>query len=343
MKFTLQEPEDTELIRLLTKATSNDSEKADWTLFINICHKINQTKQSGKTVRKFLQKNLTTKQPQTQMLTLALLKVISENCPQFDEQLANSSLIKALQSTYSDPETNKKVNDIFHQCVQIWSLEFGRTQPNHPILRLCYQVNQIDVIQTQYNASSTPPHVDQQVLNRSQSNHHDINRKPSLFRGWKLKKSTSSEIPPSLTTTQFSQQKPLPNPLQSPQTPHPPTGNKGEKILISIEESKTTSHLLIQVLSENQLQDDDSLVKELYEKCQELQKTIMQYIEETEDPVYLSTLIDTNNIIIKAMDTYERNKQDNQQQQQQNNDIPKIIMTEKALGKQPIRRNDLLV
>ncbi|CAO3632370.1 unnamed protein product [Cunninghamella blakesleeana] len=321
--------------------------------------KINQTKHSGKAVRKYLQKNLHTKQSQTQILTLALLKVITENCPQFDEHLANNSLIKELQLLWNDPGTNPKVTDLLIQCVSVWTLEFGRTQPNHPILRFCYQVNyQINLIQTQpiYAAPPPPPHlsqhsqhISQEQVNRTQNhymNHHNttnnnnnnnnnemhINRKSSLFRGWKLKRSTSNTTsttptpPPITVNQQQSTIATFPNSPQSP--PVPPKENKGEKILSSIEESKSTSKLLNQLISENQLLDDDSLMKELYQKCQDLHAIIMKYIEETEDPVYLIT----------------KNKQENNHNNDNNGEIPKIILTEKALGKRPIRHhNDLLV
>jgi hypothetical protein len=88
----------------IDKATDSQVATEDWTLFITICHKINRSSQAAKTTRKVLQKKLAGMNPQTQVLSISvrltgtfvfslthlnfsfdqLLKVITENCRQFD-------------------------------------------------------------------------------------------------------------------------------------------------------------------------------------------------------------------------------------------------------------------
>ncbi|KAI8338525.1 hypothetical protein BC941DRAFT_423157 [Chlamydoabsidia padenii] len=355
MKFRLHDPEETHLVQLLDKATDSNTATEDWTLFITICHKINHSSQAAKTTRKVIQKKLNTMIPQTQVLTILLLKVITENCRRFDEQLGHETLLKILRNVWNRPETHTKVRERITECAFVWIMELGGYQPIHPIIVFSHEINQLDPVPptphtTTWAPFSPPPlppphHQHQQHRQQQQSNRSstiipssgavNVNRKSSLFHGWKLKRSNTTtasslttqskdeHIQPhvSLVSQQVSQQRQQQrqqqSSLQSNQTSHQPqitsdqdknSENKSQKIQACIEESKTTGGLLHQLLSNDLLRPDDSLLQELNQKCQDLQSNIMRYIESTSDPVYIGTLIDTNNLLQKEMESYNNKR-----------------------------------
>ncbi|ORZ16934.1 hypothetical protein BCR42DRAFT_413537 [Absidia repens] len=360
MKFSLQDPEHTEFVQLLDKATDGNTASEDWSLFITICHKINQSPQATKTTRKVLQKKLAGMVPQTQILSIALLKVITENCRRFDEQLGHETLIRTLRIVWNHPQTYSKVRERIMECTFVWTMELGGYQPVHPIILYCQEINQCypATAATPLATAWTSPSPLPGSKNHAASTNTTVNRKSSLFSGWKLKRN-SQQIPatssqqdqiPSPPAPQASQTPQIPQAQVPPSTPPtPPTHqpqdgslmisghdqtseNNSQKIQSCIEESKSTSNLLHQLLSNDQIQPDDLLLQELFQKCQDLQSNLMRYLQSTSDPVYIGTLIDTNSLLYKVIEAYnKRNDRDE--------NLPDITMTEKALGKRPIRQN----
>ncbi|KAI8083022.1 uncharacterized protein BX664DRAFT_339632 [Halteromyces radiatus] len=331
MKFSLQDSEQTELMQLIDKATDSSLTTENWTLFISICHKINQSPQAAKTTRKVIQKKILSMIPQTQLLTIALMKVITENCKSFDEQLGHETLIRSLRIIWNHPETYTKVRERIIECVYVWMIELGEYEPVHPIIQYCHEINQIRSIaphKTEAWISTSPLPIQPQHHQQNRTvtpisfSNAATNRTSSLFRGWKLKRSNIKE----------KQQSSSHNEYQMISGCKQMSENNGEKVQECIEESKSTSGLLQQLLSNEQSRTNDPLLRELYQKCQDLQSNIMRYIETTTDPVYIGTLIDTNVLLSQVLETYKKNES--------SETLPKVVMmTEKALGKKPIRQN----
>ncbi|KAI8144141.1 hypothetical protein BJV82DRAFT_667969 [Fennellomyces sp. T-0311] len=103
-----------------------------------------------------------------------------------------------------------------------------------------------------------------------------------------------------------------------------------------IEEAKTTAEFLSQLLSNGKSQQDNELIQEIYQKCKDLHATIMRYIEESHTSVQISTLIDANSELVKALESYNRTQSDLMRR----TNAPLTILSDKALGKRPVRREE---
>ncbi|CAO3587598.1 unnamed protein product [Absidia cylindrospora] len=280
--------------------------------------------------------------PQTQILSIALLKVITENCRRFDEQLGHETLIRTLRIVWNHPQTHSKVRERIMECTFVWTMELGGYQPVHPIIIYCQEINQCysTATATPLATTWTSPSPLPRPKNHAATTNTTVNRKSSLFSGWKLKRNSHpppQQIPASSSSTLSQQDRipspPAPQPSQTPQAPqaqilsstppippaHQPqdgnqmisghdqtSENNSQKIQSCIEESKSTSNLLHQLLSNDQLRPDDLLLQELFQKCQDLQSNLMRYLQSTSDPVYIGTLIDTNTLLYKVIEAYNK-------------------------------------
>ncbi|ORX50182.1 hypothetical protein DM01DRAFT_1384902 [Hesseltinella vesiculosa] len=329
MKFpSIQPTVDNELIQNIEKATDSHSASLDWTAAIKVCQQVTRSPQAAKTVRKTIQHQLKG-DPETQVNALQLLKLISENSAGFHDQLSKDSFIMVLISIWQNQPT-PKVRDALRECAHVWLLELGGYLPMHPLMPLCHAIT--GALQPVMQVQPVT------VISRPPTSPQPRPRKQSILTKWRLKRQPSgsslpepASTPPPMTTIHHTSPS-TPSPTNTPLRATPPIPSPGENIHLCIQESKTTCELLQRVMLTSHdascSGDQLELAKELHQKCQDLHADVMRYVEGTNDPVYIGTLIDTNHLLVTTMDDYKIKLQGDQL----------TGLSAKALGKRPIQQ-----
>ncbi|KAI7852617.1 hypothetical protein BDC45DRAFT_558558 [Circinella umbellata] len=313
-------------IVILEQATNSKLEQEDWRLYIQICNKIIYISNGPKVARKVLQKKLAVKNdPQTHVLTLSLLRTISENCSEFDDQLQDKSLLEDLTNLWNHSNIHIKVRQKLTECMQLWMIQYQNIPTMQNLIQLCATAT----------CNATPPHVLSIVANQQQQQRGGggsflLNRLKNMITQRTLKIKDKKEQDNNIDTR------------RSNNVDYEEDLLKVQQLII--EEAKTTAEILTHLLLPDKNNDDNEksseLILEMYRKCKDLHGTIMSYIEDSRASVQISTLIDANSVLVQALETYNSVMQsDLMKKSVTTNNTSVTIPSDKALGKRPIHQS----
>ncbi|KAI9261616.1 hypothetical protein BDA99DRAFT_511918 [Phascolomyces articulosus] len=338
-----QQSEINELVRSIDQATDSQLEQEDWQLIIQICNKVIRISNGPKTTRKLLQKKLTIQHhPQTHILALSLLRAISENCNEFDDQLQDKGLLKDLTTLWNDSNTHIHVRQKLTECMQLWMVQYRHKPTMQPLVEWCA---------TTTCRMTAPPDpfrmgYQEEVATTTTKMNHSQQEEP-LLRRWKS----------TITKGGMNRQKKEKNNIQRRSF----VDNDEKEDLFKVQqlilqEAKTTAEFLSQLLISRQqennkpfshTQEENELIQEIYQKCKDLHATLMRYIEDARNTVQISTLIDVNSILVSTLETYHHvmpSPEDLMMSITNHDDDsirrPVTILSDKALGKRPVRQKE---